>query len=145
MTKLIPLAVLLATTATLHAESLEEKKYWKLQTERIDRTLQKVEEACGVKVAFEFLDKPRLRAAAEAEKTKSSGYGICDRVVDLVHSICLGGDDEKQAVAAKIKKIECGFSNPWTLDLKGGTVVFHGNNSQYNFTDWAKPLLMKKL
>lgn len=145
MTKLIPLAVLLATTATLRAENLEEKKFWKQESERIDRSIKKTNEVCGTKLEFEFLDKPKLRASAEAEKTKSSPYGVCDRVVNLVHSICLGGDDEKQAVLAGIKKIQCGFSNPWKLDLKAGTVVFHGNNTQYNFSEWAKPLLMKKL
>lgn len=143
MTKLLPLAVLLATTATLHADSLEERKYWKLQSERIQRSVDAGEKVCGVKFAFEFVDKPGFREAVEKEK--SAPYNVCDRVVLLVNSLCRAGDDEKQSVAAKIKTIKCGYSNPWTLDLKGGALTFNGNNTQYNFDDWAKPLLMKKL
>ena len=142
MPKRIALLLLFVATAA-HAESLEEKKFWKQESERVGRTVIEAEKQCGVKLEFEFLDKPGLRAAAE--KDKATPYVVCDRVVDLVASLCRQGEDEKQAVAAKIKKIQCGYSNPWTLNLKAGAVVFHGNNAQYNFTDWAKPLLMKKL
>ncbi|MBA3456712.1 MAG: hypothetical protein H0T42_26720, partial [Deltaproteobacteria bacterium] len=45
-----------------------------------------------------------------------------------------------------IKGFQCGYGKPRSLDLsKAGIVKYMGNNDEVNFSDWAKPWLMKKL
>jgi hypothetical protein len=145
MKKLLAFALLAttATTAAVHAESLEERKFWKGQMDYINRSLDDGEKTCGVKFTFEFVGKEKLRAAAE--KDGSSPNGICDAIIQEVVSLCREGDDEKSSVKAKIKGFQCGYAKPRTLDLKGGLVKYMGNNEEANFSDWAKPWLMKKL
>jgi hypothetical protein len=143
MNKLLALSVLLATTATVRAESLEEKKFWKGEMDYIQRALDDGEKTCGVKFTFEWVDKAKLRA--EAEKNNNTPNGICDSIIQEVTGICREGDEEKAAVKAKIKGFQCGYQKPRTLELKGGIVKFMGNNQEANFSDWAKPWLMKKL
>jgi hypothetical protein len=143
MKTFLPTSLVLVSVVVAHAESLEEKKFWKLQTERIDRSLAETEKVCGFKPTFEFLDKEKLRE--HSEKTKSSPYGICDNIVLLVNTICREGEDEKAAVREKISGFQCGFATPRTLQLDKKIVKYGGNNAEYNFTDWAKPLLLKKL
>jgi hypothetical protein len=144
MKKLLALSILFATTATLHAESLEERKYWKGQMDYINRGIDDGEKQCGVKFTFEFIEKPKLRE--EAEKNNNSPYGICDSIVQEVVSLCREGEDEKASVKAKIKGFQCGYGKPRKLDLsKSGIVKLMGNNEESNFSDWAKPWLMKKL
>jgi hypothetical protein len=144
MKKSIALSILLATTATVHAESLEERKFWKGQMDYINRAIADGEKQCGVKFTFEFVEKEKLRA--EAEKNNNSPNGICDSIVEEVVSLCREGDDEKASVKAKIKGFQCGYAKPRTLDLsKSGIVKYMGNNEESNFSDWAKPWLMKKL
>lgn len=144
MKKLLALSILFATTATLHAESLEERKYWKGQMDYINRGIDDGEKQCGVKFSFEFVEKPKLRE--EAEKNNNSPYGICDSIVQEVISLCREGEDEKASVKAKIKGFQCGYGKPRKLDLgKSGIVKYMGNNEESNFSDWAKPWLMKKL
>jgi hypothetical protein len=146
MKKLLALSFLLTTTATVattHAESLEEKKYWKGQMDYMNRALDDAEKQCGVKFTFEWVDKAKLRT--EAEKNNNSPNGICDNIVNEVAGICREGDEEKTAVKAKIKGFQCGYQKPRALDLKGGVVKLMGNNEEANFSDWAKPWLMKKL
>ncbi len=144
MKKLLALSILFATTATIHAESLEERKYWKGQMDYINRGIDDGEKQCGVKFTFEFVEKPKLREAAE--KNNNSPYGICDSIVQEVVSLCREGEDEKASVKAKIKGFQCGYGKPRKLDLgKNGIVKYMGNNEESNFSDWAKPWLMKKL
>jgi len=143
MKKLVAFSVLFATTATIHAESLEEKKYWQGEMDYIKRALDYGEQQCGVKFTFEWVDKAKLRA--EAEKHNNSPNGICDGIIQEVAGICGAGDDEKAAVKAKIKGFQCGYAKPRTLELRGGIVKLMGNNEEANFSDWAKPWLMKKL
>ncbi|MBC7976632.1 MAG: hypothetical protein H7138_16790 [Myxococcales bacterium] len=144
MKKLLALSILFATTATIHAESLEERKYWKGQMDYINRGIDDGEKQCGVKFTFEFVEKPKLRE--EAEKNNNSPYGICDSIVQEVVSLCREGEDEKASVKAKIKGFQCGYGKPRKLDLgKSGIVKYMGNNEESNFSDWAKPWLMKKL
>ena len=136
-------AAIVASTVTAHAESLEEKQYWKKQQNYIDRDLQTLEKACGFALTFEWVDKPTLRA--EVEKTNHSPNGVCANIINQVATICRQGDDEKAAVKAKIKGFTCGYAKERTLDLKGGIVKYMGNNNQANFSDWARPWLLKKL
>jgi hypothetical protein len=144
MKKLLALSILFATTATIHAESLEEKKFWKGQMDYINRGIDDGEKQCGVKFTFEFVEKAKLRE--EAEKNNNSPYGICDSIVQEVVSLCREGEEEKASVKAKIKGFQCGYAKPRKLDLsKGGIVKYMGNNEESNFSDWAKPWLMKKL
>ena len=144
MKKLLAFSILLGTAASLHAESLEERKYWKGQMDYLNRSLEDGEKQCGVKFTFEWVDKPKLREAAE--KNNNSPYGICDSIVQEVTSLCREGEDEKSSVKAKIKGFQCGYAKPRTLDLsKAGIVKYMGNNEESNFSDWAKPWLMKKL
>jgi hypothetical protein len=146
MKKLLAFAFL-ATTATTtalgHAESLEDKKFWKGQTDYINKRLEKSEKACGVKLALELVDKEKIRT--EAEKHKHSVNGICGAIIDEVATLCRKGEDEKAAVKAKITALKCGYANPRTLDLKSGTLTYMGNNEESNFSDWARPWLMKHL
>ena len=114
MKKLIT-ASLLLLTATVHAESLEERKYWKGQMDYLQRSLDDGEKTCGVKFTFEWIDKPKIREAAE--KNNNSPYGICDSIVQEVTSLCREGDDEKASVKAKIKGFQCGYAKPRSLDL----------------------------
>lgn len=138
------LALITGTIGTLHAESLEERKFWKGQMDYINRGIEDGEKQCGVKFTFEFIDKPKLRA--ETAKSSHSPYGVCDSIVQEVVSLCREGEDEKSSVAAKIKGFQCGYGKPRKLDLsKAGIVKYMGNNDESNFSDWAKPWLMKKL
>jgi len=145
MKKLLAFAFLAttATTALVHAESLEERKYWKGQMDYINRAIDDGEKTCGVKFSFEFVGKEKLRT--EAEKNNNSPNGICDAIIQEVVSLCREGDDEKSSVKAKIKGFQCGYQKPRALELKGGIVKYMGNNEESNFSDWAKPWLMKKL
>lgn len=143
MKKLITASLLLAT-ATVHAESLEERKYWKGQMDYVQKSLDDSEKQCGGKFSFEFVDKAKLRT--EAEKHDNSPNGICTAIIDQIDSLCREGDDEKASVKAKIKGFQCGYANPRKLDLSAkGIVKYMGNNEEANFSDWAKPWLMKKL
>ena len=138
------LALITGSISTLHAESLEERKYWKGQMDYINRGIEEGEKQCGVKFTFELIDKPKLRA--EAAKENTSPYSICDLIVQEVVSLCREGEDEKSSVAAKIKGFQCGYTKPRKLDLsKAGIVKYLGNNEEPNFSAWAKPWLMKKL
>lgn len=142
MKKLLVLAILLATS-TAGAESLEEKKYWKGEMDYVQRSLDDAEKQCGAKFGFEWVDKPKLRA--EVEKTNHSPNGVCSAIIEEVTSICREGEEEKKAVTAKIKRFSCGFAKERKLDLTGGNLKYMGNNNQSNFSDWAKPWLLKKL
>lgn len=142
MKKFVIIPLLLATTV-VSADSLEERKYWKGQMDYIQRSLDAAEKDCGVQFSFDWVEKAKLREAAE--KNSNSPNGICGAIVDEVDSLCRGGDDEKASVKAKIKGFKCGYAKPRKLDLKGGTVTYMGNNEESNFSDWAKPWLMKKL
>jgi hypothetical protein len=133
--------VLLSTIAS--AESLEDKKYWKGEMDYINKTLDTTNESCGTKLTFDFVDKPKLRA--EADKAESSASGVCDVIIDEIGGLCRVGDDEKQAVKAKIKGIRCGYSKPRSLAMTGGIVTYMGNNLEANVTEWARPWLMKHL
>jgi len=138
------LALVTGTVGTLHAESLEERKFWKGQMDYLNRSLESASEKCDVKFTFEWIDKPKLREAAE--KNNNSPYSICASIVDEVDSLCREGDDEKASVKAKIKGFTCGYGKPRKLDLtKAGIVKYLGNHEEANFSDWAKPWLMKKL
>jgi len=137
---------LLATTATsslAHAESLEEKKFWKKQMDYINKSVEKADKACDLKLTFDFVDKETLRT--EAEKNKNSPSGICGSIIEEVATLCRKGDDEKTAVKAKIKGFQCGFTKPRALELKGGILKYMGNNQESNFSEWARPWLMKNL
>jgi len=133
--------LLLSTVAS--AESLEEKKFWKGQTDYVQRSLDDASEKCGVKFTFAWVDKPKLRT--EADKAGASPNGICTAAIDEVNGLCRADEDGKAAVKAKIKGFTCGYAKPRKLDLKGGIVTYLGNNDEANFSDWAKPLLEKKL
>ncbi len=138
------LALLTGTIGTLHAESLEERKYWKGQMYSLTSAIENGETECGVKFTVEFIDKPKLRA--EAEKSNTNPSSICGLVVQEVVSLCREGEDEKASVAAKIKGFQCGYGKPRKLDLnKAGIVKHMGNIEEPNFSAWAKPWLMKKL
>lgn len=137
------LVLLTGTVATLHAESLEERKFWKGQMDYLNRSLDSASEKCGVKFTFAWVDKPKLRAAAE--KNNNSPYSICASIVDEVEGLCREGEDEKSSVAAKIKGFQCGYGNPRSLSLSRGIIRLMGNTSEANFDDWAKPWLQKQL
>jgi hypothetical protein len=123
--------------------SLEERKYWRGQMDYLQRSLDSAEQDCGVKFSFEWVEPAQLRQAAEANN--NSPYGICASVIDEVDGLCREGADEKMSVVAKIKGFKCGYGNPRNLAFEGNTVVYMGNNEESNFSDWAKPWLMKNL
>jgi hypothetical protein len=143
MKKLLTFSVVLAASATIHAESLEEKKFWKGEMDYLNETLKSADKACDANFTFDWIDKPKLRE--NAEKHQNSPNGICGAVIDEVASICRSDEDSKQAVRSKIKGFTCGYQNPRALDLKGGIVKYLGNNEEANFSDWAKPWLEKHL
>jgi len=146
MKNLLIASLVLSTgiVSTLHAESLEERKFWKGQMDYINRGIEDGEKQCGVKFTFEFIEKPKLRA--ETEKSGHSPYGVCDSIAQKVVSLSGEGDEEKNTVAAKIKGFQCGYGKPRKLDLgKSGILKYMGNNDESNFSDWAKPWIMKKL
>ena len=143
MKKLIPFSAVLVLSSTLHAESLEEKKFWKDQTDYVNEKLASANEQCSTKFSFDWVDKATLR-----DQTKKHGHspnGVCGEIIAVVESICRSGDDGKQAVKAKIKGFTCGYAQPRALDLKGGIVKYMGNNEESNFNDWAQPWLEKHL
>jgi len=145
MKNLLAFAILATTASTslVHAESLEDKKFWKKQMDYINQAVEKADKACGVKFTFDLVEKEKLHE--EADKTKHSPSGICDAIVSEVATLCRKGEDEKSAVASKIKGFKCGFTKPRSLDLKGGTLTYMGNNQESNFSEWARPWLMKHL
>jgi hypothetical protein len=142
MKNVLVLSVLLASS-TARAESLEERKYWKGQMDYVQRSVDDASTQCGVKFSFEWVDKPKLRA--ETEKSGHSPYGVCAAIVDEVGGICREGEDEKKSVAARIKGFACGHAKDRKLSLSGGVVRYLGNNDQANFSDWARPWLLKNL
>ncbi len=109
----------------------------------LSRSLDSASEKCGVKFTFEWVDKPTLRT--ETEKTSHSPYGVCSGVIDEVESICREGEDETASVKAGIKGFRCGYAKERTLSLKKGVVTYMGNNVQSNWSDWARPILLKAL
>jgi hypothetical protein len=70
---------------------------------------------------------------------------VCQSIIETVASVCRDGEDEKATVKAKITGFSCGFAKERALDLKGGVVKYTGNNTQSNFSEWARPWLLKKL
>jgi hypothetical protein len=142
MRKLIVVLALFVTTLA-HSESLEDKKYWKGQMDYLNRGIEDASKKCEVAFTFEWVNKEKLRAAAA--KNGNSPFGICEEIVIEVGRICAEGDDEKAAVKAKIKSFKCGYANPRTLGLRGGAVTYMGNQEQSNFSDWARPWLLKRL
>jgi hypothetical protein len=142
MKKLLVLSTLLVSL-TASAESLEEKKFWKGQMDYVQRSLDDATKQCGVKFTFDWVDKAKLRA--ETEKSSHTPNGVCAGIIDEVTSICREGEDEKKAVAAKIKGFTCGHAKERKLALTGGIVRYMGNNEQSNFSDWARPWLLKNL
>lgn len=142
MKKLLVLSILLASS-TVGAESLEEKKFWKGQMDYVQRSIDDANTQCGVKFTFGWVDKAKLRA--ETEKTNHSPNGVCSAIIEEVAGICREGEDEKKAVAAKIKGFTCGHAKERKLALTGGILKYTGNNEQSNFSDWAKPWLLKNL
>lgn len=141
--KTVVTAAILIVTSTAFAESLEERKYWKRQRDYVEEHLKGVERACGFKPNFEFHDQPTLRS--ETEKTRHSPMGVCNTLVDEIASICREGKDEASSVKAKISTIQCGFAADRSLDLKSNTLRYLGNNTQANFSNWARPWLLKHL
>jgi hypothetical protein len=139
---LIVTSLLLVSTVAF-AESLEEKKYWKGENDYINKSIESANDGCGAKFTFDWVDKEKLRAAAE--KADNSPYGICLAIVDQVGSLCREGEDEKAAVKKNIKGFRCGYSKPRSLELSGGIIKYMGNNEEANFSEWAKPWLTKKL
>ena len=142
MKKLLVLSIVLISSIA-GAESLEERKYWKGQMDYVQRSLDDAQTQCGVKLTFDWVDKAKLRA--ETEKSGHSPNGVCAAIIDEVAGICREGEDEKKSVAAKIKGFTCGYAKDRKLGLSGGVVRYTGNNDQANFSDWAKPWLMKNL
>lgn len=142
MNKLLLIPVLMLTT-TASAESLEERKYWKGQLDYVQSSLDSAEKTCGYRFTFDWVGKEKFRT--EVEKTGHTPNGVCTAIIDEVEGLCREGDDEKASVKAKIKGFKCGFSKPRKLDLSKGVVTYMGNNEESNFSDWAKPWLMKKL
>jgi hypothetical protein len=143
MNKAAATALLLVISATVHAENLEEKKFWKGELDYVNQKLESTAKDCDVKFSFDWIDKPKLRD--QAEKHQNSPNGICTNVIDEVDSICRSDADSKAAVKAKIKGFTCGYADERSLDMKGGIVQYLGNNQQGNFSDWAKPWLEKHL
>jgi len=143
MRKLLVVSVLFVATAA-HAESLEERKYWRGQMDYLNRSIEAAEKSCDTKFSFEWVGKPKFRE--ETEKTNTSPYGVCSSIIDEVESLCREGADEKSSVKSTIKGFQCGYSKPRKLELsKGGVVKYMGNNEESNFSDWAKPWLTKHL
>jgi hypothetical protein len=141
---LTALVVSVAGTVTVRADSLEEKKFWQGQMDYVNEKLKTASEACDVKFTFDWVDKTTLRDTTA--KNHWSPNGVCTNIVDEVGSLCRAGKDEKDAVKAKIKGFTCGYAEKRTLDLsKAGIVKYMGNNAEANFSDWAKPWLMKHL
>ena len=144
MKTFVTACIVLATTTFAHAESMEEKKFWKRERDYVDRELAFIEKQCGAKPTFDWVDKATLRA--ETEKTNHTPNGVCGNIINLVGMICKNGDDDDKAtVKAKITSIQCGFAKERKLELKAGTLKYLGNNNQSNFGDWAKPWLLKHL
>jgi len=142
MKKLLVLALLLASS-TVVADSLEEKKFWKGEMDYVQRSLDDAQTQCGVKLTFDWVDKAKLRA--ETEKSNHSPNGVCTAIIEEVAGICREGEEEKKSVTAKIKGFTCGYAKSRTLGLSGGVVKYMGNNDQANFSEWAKPWLLKNL
>jgi hypothetical protein len=143
MTKQLFIASILLASTIVSAESLEEKTYWKGENDYINKSIDSANESCGTKFSFDWVDRPTFRT--QAQKADNSPSSICLQIVDQVGGLCRDGDDQKAAVKAKIKGFRCGYSKPRSLDLAGGVIKYMGNNDEANFSDWAKPWLMKKL
>jgi len=145
MKNVLVVSVFLAasTASLLHAESLEERKFWKGEMDWMNKSLEAANEKCGTKFTFEWVNKPELRT--ETKKTNHGPANVCHGVVDEIEGICREGDDEKSSVKAGIKGFRCGYAEKRTLTLKNGIVTYMGNNVQSNWSDWARPILLKAL
>ena len=143
MIKSLPIALVLATTAIAHAESLEEKKYWQGQQSYLDRSLAEAEKKCDVKFTFEVVDKAKLRE--EHDKKNHTPYAVCDGMIQRVIILCRAGGEEKAAVKSKITGFQCGHGKPRSLSLDKGIVRYRNNLDEANFDDWAKKALTQRL
>ncbi len=145
-TTAIATAILLSIVAPTGAdaeESLEEKKYWKGQTDYLNRSLESASKKCGVEFTFTWIDKPKIRA--ELEKTNHSPFSMCGAPIEDVEMVCREGEDETAAVKAKIKGFTCGYSKSRKATLAKGTLAYMGNLEEANFYDWFRPWLLKNL
>lgn len=109
-TRLLP-TLLLATLPSLArtAESLAEQEYWASQTGYIQRTLDRITEDCGKAPAFAF-DRPTWWPDHEELRERSiTPNGRCEAVVEAVWTLCRESDAGREAVAARISHITCGY------------------------------------
>jgi hypothetical protein len=139
-----PLAcVLVFCATTAFGESLEEREYWAKQMSYMKTSLDDANTRCKTTFSYDWVNKPELRK--KAEEHGHSPNGICSAIVDQIDTICRASDDAQGAVKAKIKSIKCGYADKRSLSMKGGTVIYMGNNVEANFSDWAGPWLKKHL
>jgi len=134
----------LVLTSLVHAESLEERKYWKGQMVRLEQKLSVVVDSCGVEIPFEYVGKEALRA--NAEKEKYSPNVLCGYVVAEVGSQCLDGEKRKAAVAKKVKAMQCTWAPKRSITVKNGIVLLKGNGHEFSgLAGFVRDELKKKL
>lgn len=123
-------ASVLAVTSLAHAESLEERKYWRAKMDRIEGKLKEAIESCGVELTFEYVGKEALRE--NAEKEKYAPNVLCQYVIEQVGSRCRDGDKPKAAVARKVKGMQCTYGAKRSVTFKNGIVLLKGNGHDFN-------------
>lgn len=142
MNKIIALAVLL-TTSVVHADSLEDRTYWKAEMRDIEDRRKRIVVECGIDVPFEYIGKEALRA--DAEKKKYAPHVLCDYVVNEVRSQCGDGPKRKAAVVAKVKHIQCGLAAKRSVTVKGGVVLFQVPADFSGLAGWIRDELIRKI
>jgi hypothetical protein len=123
-------------------ESLADKAFWDKQMNYMKDSIASANSKCGTTIAFDWIDKPTLKAKTAANSW--SPNGVCSGIFDSIRTTC-GTDEGKKRVVQKIKSVSCGFGDPRTLALSGGKATLMTNNREPNFGEWAKAQLGDKL
>jgi hypothetical protein len=141
MNKIFVIAVLI-TTSLVHAESLEERRYWKAEMRDIEDYRAEAVQSCGVELTFEYIGKDALRA--DAERAKYLPHVLCGYIVKEVGSQCRDGEKQKASVAAKVKGIQCTFGDKRSVTVKNGIVLLKGNGDMHSLAGYVRDQLKAK-
>lgn len=121
----IALTLVLSTVSALAgAQTLAEKEAWAREQQSLDKSVAATQAACGAKVAL-TVDRPSWWKVQD-QWAKGSPAGRCGLVYEALTNVC-GSADGKNAVAGKIKTVQCaygGTNSGYKLELKDGTLNY---------------------
>ena len=115
--------------------TLEEQGFWKKLQEEMDETAKKANDHCHSRVSGTYVAE-----SFRGRLTEGGSYGlaqytrsVCNAALFALRDLCTNGDNEKKAVAAGIRRVECEFG-PTKYTLTNGTfrVRIDATDDQYD-------------